>query len=98
MLLVALIGGSAAASTSSARRQFSSSYGSAKVAVRWPLMASIWLALMPAIAIAVRMQRTTPSGLGAVIEPPPRWPPLLTRSEEHTSELQSLMRISYYVF
>src|SRR3546814_7855909 len=31
---------------------------------------------------------------------PPRWagPGLRTRSEEHTSELQSLMRISYAVF
>src|SRR3546814_7417085 len=31
---------------------------------------------------------------------PARWPPRLpkTRSEEHTSELQSLMRISYAVF
>src|SRR3546814_1353357 len=26
------------------------------------------------------------------------YPPLMTRSEEHTSELQSLMRISYAVF
>src|SRR3546814_5566877 len=26
------------------------------------------------------------------------WLPILTRSEEHTSELQSLMRISYAVF
>src|SRR3546814_1474308 len=26
------------------------------------------------------------------------WPPMLLRSEEHTSELQSLMRISYAVF
>src|SRR3546814_10809753 len=29
---------------------------------------------------------------------PRRLPPVLTRSEEHTSELQSLMRISYAVF
>src|SRR3546814_16150750 len=27
-----------------------------------------------------------------------RWPPAAPRSEEHTSELQSLMRISYAVF
>src|SRR3546814_8239785 len=27
-----------------------------------------------------------------------RWPPKKIRSEEHTSELQSLMRISYAVF
>src|SRR3546814_4045455 len=30
--------------------------------------------------------------------PPPATSPLLQRSEEHTSELQSLMRISYAVF
>src|SRR3546814_5363361 len=28
----------------------------------------------------------------------PRWPSETSRSEEHTSELQSLMRISYAVF
>src|SRR3546814_4981735 len=31
-------------------------------------------------------------------EPDPQAPPLDDRSEEHTSELQSLMRISYAVF
>src|SRR3546814_8858324 len=30
--------------------------------------------------------------------PPPRYPSLFVRSEEHTSELQSLMRISSAVF
>src|SRR3546814_4762265 len=30
--------------------------------------------------------------------PTPRWPAAPHRSEEHTSELQSLMRISYAVF
>src|SRR3546814_1647564 len=35
---------------------------------------------------------------GAVPAGPRRWRTLGTRSEEHTSELQSLMRISYAVF
>ena len=30
-----------------------------------------------------RMQRRTPSGFGAVMLPPPRWPPQLTRAAEH---------------
>src|SRR3546814_7612913 len=39
--------------------------------------------------------RGVSSILASVVSPPsPRW----TRSEEHTSELQSLMRISYAVF
>src|SRR3546814_4461846 len=33
-----------------------------------------------------------------VLYPPDRRPPAKVRSEEHTSELQSLMRISYAVF
>src|SRR3546814_1613032 len=32
------------------------------------------------------------------VKPTPNWPMRLARSEEHTSELQSLMRISYAVF
>src|SRR3546814_4640259 len=32
------------------------------------------------------------------LKPLPRGPPVVYRSEEHTSELQSLMRISYAVF
>src|SRR3546814_2615221 len=35
---------------------------------------------------------------GAVLVPGAAAPKLVTRSEEHTSELQSLMRISYAVF
>src|SRR3546814_1600620 len=38
------------------------------------------------------------SGNSRVQEPPPGQKYFLTRSEEHTSELQSLMRISYAVF
>src|SRR3546814_1603953 len=39
-------------------------------------------------------------GLGGLATPPPYWPSAAwsTRSDEHTSELQSLMRISYAVF
>src|SRR3546814_6446895 len=40
---------------------------------------------------------STDSGVGAVI-PSPRQSTITNRSEEHTSELQSLMRISYAVF
>src|SRR3546814_2363173 len=36
--------------------------------------------------------------LGGPARGPPAWERLITRSEEHTSELQSLMRISYAVF
>src|SRR3546814_12183528 len=45
-----------------------------------------------------RGYRTAPEQLAAVVRPQPaeRVDPL--RSEEHTSELQSLMRISYAVF
>src|SRR3546814_4356347 len=38
------------------------------------------------------------SGKGAKRSRVMGWPPALVRSEEHTSELQSLMRISYAVF
>src|SRR3546814_1939284 len=41
-------------------------------------------------------QRAMPLRLGAQVQALPRG--ALTRSEEHTSELQSLMRISYAVF
>src|SRR3546814_7060458 len=34
----------------------------------------------------------------AHVRAPPHWTPRVRRSEEHTSELQSLMRISYAVF
>src|SRR3546814_2991441 len=37
------------------------------------------------------------SGTGRSIAPEP-FPPTVVRSEEHTSELQSLMRLSYAVF
>src|SRR3546814_5730885 len=41
--------------------------------------------------------KLTSSALEAAITPRTRWL-VLNRSEEHTSELQSLMRISYAVF
>src|SRR3546814_3311241 len=44
----------------------------------------------PALRAAARHSPTT--------RPPPSTPPANIRSEEHTSELQSLMRISYAVF
>src|SRR3546814_3723731 len=44
---------------------------------------------------AVRVDGRAFSGIGAVLFAQPN---LETRSEEHTSELQSLMRISYAVF
>src|SRR3546814_3820261 len=40
-----------------------------------------------------------PEALGpTLLEPHPSWMTRIERSEEHTSELQSLMRISYAVF
>src|SRR3546814_8395837 len=39
-----------------------------------------------------------PSGIGPDDSGEITWPPSQIRSEEHTSELQSLMRISYAVF
>src|SRR3546814_5361956 len=41
-------------------------------------------------------QGTTPSAWAG--RPPASWARVASRSEEHTSELQSLMRISYAVF
>src|SRR3546814_5601333 len=41
---------------------------------------------------------TVGRGSGILVDVHPVVPPALTRSEEHTSELQSLMRISYAVF
>src|SRR3546814_2341267 len=45
-------------------------------------------------ACAATHKRKTESAFGQACDPSPAWP----RSEEHTSELQSLMRISYAVF
>src|SRR3546814_1976642 len=42
--------------------------------------------------------RPSPSGAGRPTRWDERWRTVLPRSEEHTSELQSLMRISYAVF
>src|SRR3546814_1626166 len=39
-----------------------------------------------------------PTGPSRYDDDPVRWGVIATRSEEHTSELQSLMRISYAVF
>src|SRR3546814_3607337 len=52
-------------------------------------------ARMRAIEEGLPILRSTPTGISAVIAADGR---LLGRSEEHTSELQSLMRISYAVF
>src|SRR3990172_50703 len=43
---------------------------------------------MCASARAARMQRRTPSGLGAVMLPPPRWPPQFTATPT-TSHLKN---------
>src|SRR3546814_10040278 len=48
-----------------------------------------------ALACSTIGSRTKPSASTATAAPPP---PPIDRSEEHTSELQSLMRISYAVF
>src|SRR3546814_5316049 len=50
----------------------------------------------------LRETTATPTAVESEAQPvqpqPRRWPTWLLRSEEHTSELQSLMRISYAVF
>src|SRR3546814_6034119 len=57
---------------------------------------------MEGIGIAVAMRQGTPAAAEAMLRQNygrdiPVWP-ATSRSEEHTSELQSLMRISYAVF
>src|SRR3546814_5987551 len=57
----------------------------------------------PAHRTARRVRPTLPAHLagvhaGAVRRGADRLPPAVARSEEHTSELQSLLRISYAVF
>src|SRR3546814_3236323 len=63
--------------------------------------------IAPTIAFKLRDNLSIGVGLGVVNEffrargvivPTPQGPARLPRSEEHTSELQSLMRISYAVF
>src|SRR3546814_3460281 len=57
---------------------------------------SIWLAcLMLVIAVSMGMLQVL---MRFVFELPSEWSEVIVRSEEHTSELQSLMRISYAVF
>ena len=60
-----------------AAAQFLISSGSAKVAVRWPLMASTSSDAIPASRTAAWTQRLTPSGFGAVIDPPVAMPPAI---------------------
>src|SRR3546814_10707202 len=54
----------------------------------------------PGSSRAGRHDRSDPAcrECGCAPPPRPRLPPRVTRSVEHTSELQSLMRISYAVF
>src|SRR3546814_6561545 len=53
---------------------------------------------MPLAGIRVRGRKSTPGRYFQVAEPGLGWGGTNVRSEEHTSELQSLMRISYAVF
>src|SRR3546814_1876227 len=48
--------------------------------------------------LSVRRKPAPPSGEGMSVSVPPKPRMMSLRSEEHTSELQSLMRISYAVF
>src|SRR3546814_223715 len=49
-------------------------------------------------AVGSRIRDRSDRHRGGLLRPGFRWPPGSHRSEEHTSELQSLMRISYAVF
>src|SRR3546814_4855067 len=71
------------------------------VTFAWPPPSHIvWRPYFPPVAsstpskVAISLVPLAPSGWPSAIAPP--W--TLSRSEEHTSELQSLMRISYAVF
>src|SRR5262249_40148567 len=75
--LVAVSGGNSAGPRSSAHAHEATSEASAPVAVRWPFTRSTSRPGIPASASASRTQRRTPAGLGAVMLPPPRWPPQL---------------------
>src|SRR3546814_9438025 len=84
------------------------------VLVQMNLERGIWSASSPFVWLRVmRLKPTSPSasstsGFGRTLVTSFLWyaqltvvsnsPPLSNRSEEHTSELQSLMRISYAVF
>src|SRR3546814_1496064 len=59
-----------------------------------PLVEGIASALRGSISIAMRKARASPLNADSAMW----WLFLPWRSEEHTSELQSLMRISYAVF
>src|SRR3546814_8311106 len=48
--------------------------------------------------VAASFRRSSPLGTGRISPDRPTSPNAIVRSEEHTSELQSLMRISYAVF
>src|SRR3546814_7115910 len=53
---------------------------------------------MPVVTLASNWNKPTGSKLVKIISTSPAFKPQNPRSEEHTSELQSLMRISYAVF
>src|SRR3546814_10399320 len=55
------------------------------------IIASIWSSLATAWLVAARWKKSWPATAAAIAS-------RSSRSEEHTSELQSLMRISYAVF
>ena len=75
---VELIHGNVSGVRPRARCQVPTSSGSAIVAVRWPLIASTRAGSTPPMASAASTQRRAPSGFGAVMLPPPRWPPQFT--------------------
>src|SRR3546814_4798193 len=108
-----MVCGPATASVIRARRT-ANSYDIGEVSrasVRWAYLA--WMSVLPVWVLPLTVMRSTASrsAPGAASKPrgPDRAPsagasvtfllaPSTTRSEEHTSELQSLMRISYAVF
>src|SRR3546814_2103040 len=66
-------------------------------AEKWETASAASIGLLPRLAFpADGRNRCVPRSVSACI--PAFRPPSIGRSEEHTSELQSLMRISYAVF
>src|SRR3546814_10334754 len=79
----------------STRSRTANASSAARIASAYSPKLKLWLP-KKACAVAVQRSETSSGSCGLSCEMATAAPP--TRSEEHTSELQSLMRISYAVF